>query len=229
MNQMMNLLPVHPSQALTGVTPEGEIGSLYQIIVSGGPLMIPIGLCSVIALAYAVERWLRLAPGRLGTNGFERELLGAIEHGGAERGLAYCREHPTALARVMQPALARVGAPFLEREKLVEDAGQREVRHMSANLRPLIVVYMIAPLLGLLGTVWGIIIAFSTIALGGGLGRPELLANGISQALVTTAAGLVVAIPTQAAYHYLRGRIDRFARRSEELYGQVMTRLEARA
>jgi biopolymer transport protein ExbB len=232
MIQTMNLLPADPAPAATQATAavgRGELGSLYEILVSGGPIMIPIGLCSVVALAYAVERWLRLSPSRLGTSGFERDLLGSIEHGGVERGLAYCREHPTALARVMQPALARFQAPFLEREKLVEDAGQREVRHMSANLRPLILIYMIAPLLGLLGTVWGIIIAFSEIALGDGQGRPELLANGISQALVTTAAGLVIAIPTQAVYFYFRGRIDRFARRAEELYGQVTSRLEARA
>lgn len=218
-----------PAAAQTGAVGGGELGSLYQILVSGGPIMIPIGLCSVVALTFAVERWLRLSSRSLGTHGFERELLGAIEVGGAERGLAYCREHPTALARVMQPALARFGAPFLEREKLVEDAGQREVRQMSANLRPLTVIYMIAPLLGLLGTVWGIIIAFSEIALGDAQGRPELLANGISQALVTTAAGLVIAIPTQVVYYYFRGRIDRFARRAEELYGQITSRLEARA
>jgi biopolymer transport protein ExbB len=206
----------------------GELGSLYEILVSGGPVMIPIALCSVIALAYAVERWLHLMPWKLGKRGFEGELLGAIEQGGVERGLSLCREQPTALARVMHTALARAGAPFLEREKQVEDAGQREVRRMAANLRPLVVVAMIAPLLGLLGTVWGIIVAFSGIA-SGGLGKPEMLANGISQALVTTAAGLAVAIPSQAAYYYFRGRIDRFARRVEELYGKVVGRLEARA
>jgi len=227
MNAMITALAADP--ASVPAAPAGELGSLYEILVSGGPVMIPIGLCSVVALTYAVERWLRLSAKRLGTDGFGRELLGAIEQGGVERGLELCRARPTALARVMQPALARFGAPFLEREKLVEDAGQREVRRLSANLRPLVVIAMIAPLLGLLGTVWGIIVAFSTIALAEGLGKPELLANGISQALVTTAAGLVVAIPAQAAYHYFRGRIDRFAWRAEELYGQVMSRLEARA
>jgi biopolymer transport protein ExbB len=77
---------------------------------------------------------------------------------------------------------------------------------------------MLAPLLGFLGTVFGMIQAFINIAMKDGLGRPELLAAGISQALVTTAAGLCVAIPAQAAWFWFRGRVDRFARRSEDLY-----------
>lgn len=207
---------------------EGELDSLFEMVVGGGPIMIPIGLCSVVALAYTVERLLRLNSRALGTGGFGGELLAAVEDGGAERGLALCHERPSALARVMQAALSAWNAPLLEREKLVEDAGLREVRRLSANLRPLVVVAMIAPLLGLLGTVWGMIVAFSTIALEDGLGKPEMLAGGISQALITTAAGLAIAIPTQAVYYYLRGRIDRFSRQAEELYIKLVARLEAR-
>ena len=115
---------------------------------------------------------------------------------------------------------------MLEREKAVEDAGAREVKRLHANLRPLVLVGLIAPLLGLLGTVWGMIEAFSNIALQDGLGKPELLASGISQALITTAAGLTVAIPTQAAYFWLKGRIDRFVRRTEDLYLDIVPDLD---
>jgi biopolymer transport protein ExbB len=188
--------------------------------------MIPIALCSVVAMAYAAERWLRLRSGALGTNGFGGELLMAGKEGGPERGLALCRERALPLARVIQPALAGWAAPFLEREKAVEDAGAREVRRLSANLRPLVVVAMIAPLLGLLGTVWGMIDAFSNIALADGLGKPENLAAGISQALVTTAAGLAVAIPTQAAYYWFRSRSDAFTHSTEDLYGRVLDLLQ---
>ena len=127
----------------------------------------------------------------------------------------------------MHAALRAWGEPFLEREKAVEDAGAREVRRLSANLKPLVVVAMIAPLLGLLGTVWGMIVAFSTIAMQDGLGKPELLAAGISQALITTAAGLTIAIPTQAAYYYLKGRVERFTLQAEELYGELNHSLHA--
>ena len=88
---------------------------------------------------------------------------------------------------------------------------------------------MLAPLLGLLGTVCGMIEAFSQIATADGLGKPEQLAGGISQALITTAAGLCVAIPTQAAYFWLKGRIDRFVRRSEDLYLDLADSLQSKA
>ena len=207
--------------------PQAELDSIFEMVLGGGPIMIPIALCSIVAMAYAVERWVRLRSGALGTDGFGGELLMAVKEGGPDRGLALCRERGLPLARVLQPALAAWQSPFLEREKAVEDAGQREVRRLSANLRPLVVVAMIAPLLGLLGTVWGMIVAFSTIAVQDGLGKPELLASGIGQALITTAAGLTIAIPTQAAYYYLKSRIERFTRSAEELYGKVAETLEA--
>ena len=199
------------------VTPD----SLTEMLVSGGPLMLPIALCSVVALAYTLERALRLRRGALGLSELGGELVEVVRAGGPERGLELCRAKPSPLARVMHTALSTWGAPVLEREKAVEDAGQREVRRLSAGLRPLVVVAAIAPLLGLLGTVWGMILAFSAIAQQAGLGRPELLADGIRQALVTTAAGLAIAIPTHAAYFWLRGRIERFARAAEDLYLQL--------
>ena len=115
-------------------------------------------------------------------------------------------------------AFSHPGIVVPDLEKAVEDAGSREARRLTAKLKPLVVVAGIAPLLGLFGTVWGMIEAFSSIALQDGLGKPELLASGIAQALITTAAGLAIAIPTQAAYFYLRSRVDRFVRSTEDVY-----------
>jgi len=207
-----------PAQiAQTSVT----LDSLTEMLISGGPVMVPIGLCSVVALAYTVERALRLRRAALGLSELGGELVEVVRAGGPERGLELCRAKPSPLARVMHTALATWSAPTLEREKAVEDAGQREVRRLVAGLRPLVVVVAIAPLLGLLGTVWGMILSFGAIAQQAGLGRPELLADGIRQALVTTAAGLAVAIPTQAVYFWLKGRIERFVRAAEDLYAQL--------
>lgn len=202
-----------------------QLDSLYDIVLAGGPVMIPLGLCSIVALAYIVERAVRLRRSALGLGSFETELLVAIGDGGVTRGVELCAQRATPIARVMHTALLRWNAPFLEREKVVEEAGLREVRRMSANLKPLVVVAMLAPLLGFLGTVFGMIIAFITVALHGGLGNPQMLANGIAQALVTTAAGLTIAIPAQAAYYWLRARVDGFARRTEDLYARVGERL----
>lgn len=208
--------------------PQVGLDSLTDLLIAGGPVMIPIGICSVLALAYAIERALKLRRSSLGLAGLGGELVPVVRAGGRERGLELCQARPSPLARIMQIALGRWGQPVLEREKAVEDAGLREARKLSANLRPLVVIAVIAPLLGLLGTVWGIILAFYAIAERSAQGRPEMLAGGISQALITTAAGLVVAIPCQAAYYWLKGRVERFTGSVEDLYEELAGALRER-
>ncbi|HVS11555.1 MAG TPA: MotA/TolQ/ExbB proton channel family protein [Planctomycetota bacterium] len=215
--------------SIVNAAQEGGLDSLYDLIVSGGPIMWPIAFCSVVALGYSVARWIRMRSGPLGTARVRAELLAAADEGGPERALELCARSANPLARTLQPGLERWDRPRLEHEKAVEDAGSREVRRLTTGLRPLVVVAGIAPLLGLLGTVWGMILAFNVIAMQQGLGRPELLANGIAQALVTTAAGLAVAIPTQAVYYYLKGRIDRFVSAAEDTWQQLALRLRGEA
>ena len=202
--------------------------SLFDLLWAGGPLMVPIALASVVALGYAVERQVRLAPGRLGSGRASEDVVAAVRTSGVERGLALARAEDTPATRVLAVGLERARAPFVEREKAVEDAASREVRELAANLRPLYLVYLVAPLLGLLGTVWGMIEAFSNIATAEGLGKPELLAGGIYEALTTTAAGLAVAIPALVVHHHLKGRIERFARRLEERHAALEEALAGR-
>jgi len=204
-----------PMTTLAQGTPD-DLESLFELVVAGGPMMIPIGLCSIVAVAYSVERWLRFRPGLLGSKRFGRDVVAAVREGGVERGLAQARSKKSPLARILALALERADEPFLDREKMVGDFASNEIKRLGNNLRPLLLVWLIAPLLGLLGTVWGMIEAFGEIAGSAGLGRPELLASGIYQALTTTAAGLAVSIPAVVAYHHLRGRLDAFGRRVED-------------
>ncbi|MCP5021849.1 MAG: MotA/TolQ/ExbB proton channel family protein [bacterium] len=192
------------------------------MLLNGGPLMIPIALCSIIALAFMVERWTNLRASAIGSRRFASDLTTIFQKEGADTAIQLCESSKTPLSRILQASISRRSEPFLEMEKVVEDTGTREVERLSAGLRPLVVVAMIAPLLGLLGTVWGMIGAFTNIAVQDGLGKPEMLAGGISQALITTAAGLAVAIPTQAAYYYFRSRIDRFARLAEDTHQSLL-------
>jgi len=208
-----------------GPAQSASVQSMYELIVSGGPLMIPIGLCSVVALGFATERWVRLQPRALGSAGFGRSVVGAAREGGAARALALCEGARSPLARILAAGLRQAQAPFLEREKAVEDVAAGEIKRLGANLRPLLLVWLIAPLLGLLGTVWGMIQAFGSIARASAIGRPELLASGIYTALTTTAAGLAVAIPAIVLHHVLRGRIEGFAQRAEEVYRDVFREL----
>lgn len=204
---------------------EPGLRSLFDMIAHGGPVMWPLGLCSVLAVAFMVERWMRLRAGSLGSRAAGQEVLAVWSERGAGAALELCERQRTPLARVLAAGFKRIGQPMLEMEKAVEDAGAREVRQLSAKLRPLVVIAAIAPLLGLLGTVWGMIQAFTQIALSDALGKPERLADGISSALITTAVGLSIAIPAQAAYYFFRSRIDRFVMAAEETYGELADRL----
>lgn len=200
---------------------QASLDSLFELLLSGGPLMIPIGLCSVVAMAYATERWVRLRPRYLGTTSFGRKVVAEVQERGAESALELCESERSVLARILSTGLKRASMPFLDREKAVEDRAANEFKQQQSNLRPLFLVWLIAPLLGLLGTVWGMIEAFSNIADQSGLGNAELLASGIYKALTTTAAGLTVSIPAMVAYWYLKGRIENYSRRFEELYREV--------
>ncbi len=199
--------------------------SLFDMIANGGPVMWPLGLCSVLAVAFMVERGMRLRRGALGTLDDGQRVLEAYDGGGAGDALELCDSQRTPMSRILAAGFKRVDQPMLEMEKAVEDAGAREVRVLSAKLRPLVVIAAIAPLLGLLGTVWGMIQAFTQIALSDALGKPERLADGISSALITTAVGLSIAIPSQAAYYFFRSRLDRFVSAVEETYGALADRL----
>jgi biopolymer transport protein ExbB len=237
MSPLPSLLSLVPLQSSPGAT-TSTLGNLYDLILSGGPIMIPIALCSVVALAYLVERMGALSSGRLVPGAFKSGLEQALAQGapgvpsvpGVNGALEFCEKQPkVAIARVMAAGLRRFEATRSDVERAVEDAGGREVGAMTRRLRPLVIVTAIAPLLGLLGTVWGMIQAFQVMALQKGIGKPELLAGGISQALVTTAAGLSVAIPVQVAYYWLKAKVDRFAATTEVVFDAVLLPpLEAR-
>jgi biopolymer transport protein ExbB len=201
--------------------PAAGLGSLFDVIVSGGPVMIPIGICSVVALTFAVDRWLRLRPHRLGTKGFGKELVTAVREGGASSGLVLCEQRRTPLARILAVALKHADDPLAARDHLVEEAGSKEVRRLSQSLRPLAVIAMLAPLLGLFGTVCGIILGFAAVANLDAQGNPQMLARAVSHALVCTASGLVIAIAAQTLFFYFRSRVDRFVHATEDLYEEV--------
>ncbi|TAH39547.1 MAG: MotA/TolQ/ExbB proton channel family protein [Planctomycetota bacterium] len=207
---------------------DNPMDSLFGIVRAGGVIMIPIGIASVAGLAYTIERLIRMRRKKVGTADFSERVVKAVEEGGPERGIQLCEAEPSHLANVVRAGLAEARHSFLHMEKAGEDAGAKEVRHLMNNLRPFLVVATIAPLLGLLGTVWGMIIAFMQIAYAGGLGKPEQLANGIAQALITTAAGLIVAIPIQVVYYYFRARVDRFVILTEQTYGKLAEKVRTK-
>jgi biopolymer transport protein ExbB len=191
----------------------GEIPTrnMLQVVKDGGPLMIPIGICSFILFVFVFERSISLRRGRVIPGPFVKRFLEQIREKQLDReqALELCETNGSPVAEVFAAAVKKWGRPSVEVEQAIIDAGERVTNGLRRYLRLFNGITTISPLLGLLGTVLGMIRAFNAIVAAGAMGRPELLAAGISQALLTTAAGLSVAIPALIAYLYFVSRVDR--------------------
>ena len=221
-NPAINPLPTAPNpvtnatavpEANTEPTGESSIpmGNLLNVIRQGGILMLPIIACSFVMLIFVMERLLYLRRARMIPRPFVRGVIEQLEQQqlGRDEAMALCEENGSPIAEIFAGALKKYGRSAVEVEQAVVDAGERVVSQMRKYLRLFNAISNLTPLLGLLGTVLGMIDAFNTIARADAMGRPELLAGGIGTALITTAAGLVVAIPSYAAYAFFLGRIDK--------------------
>lgn len=181
-----------------------------EIMQQGGVLMYPIALCSLVMVAFVFERMISLRRGRVIPKPFATRFLQQIREGqlGREDALALCEENGSPLAEVLGAATRKWGRPAVEVEQAILDAGERATYGLRRYLRVFSAVSTIAPLLGLLGTVFGMIQCFNDVAASDALGRPERLANGVAQALLTTAFGLAVAIPALLVYYLFVSRVD---------------------
>lgn len=204
---------------------------LWDLAVQGGLFMIPIGLCSIVVVAYAIERRIGLRRNLTIPPGL---LIGLQklnqQSSGIDPRLAYdlCLKYPSPLARVLQAAILKVGRSQSELEKAVEDAVSREADQMAQNIRPINVAVSISPMLGLLGTVQGMIMAFMVISTSTSTGaaKGQELAQGIYTALITTFAGLCVAIPAIVVANTLEGRIERLLRGMEDVFNEIVPLFE---
>lgn len=209
--------------------PDVAAAPILELLTKGGWLMAPIGLMSILVVAVAVERLLGLRRSRVMPRALARGLRQLAEVGDFEPRTAYrfCRDYPSATARVVTAMLAKAGRPHAEVEAAATEAIQQEADQMHANVRTLNLAAAVTPLMGLLGTVWGMIVAFNvTASLPPGSNKGPALAEGIYFALVTTFAGLAVAIPAAVLAHYFEGRILGVTRRIERLVKDLTPRLE---
>lgn len=193
--------------------------NLLQVIRDGGPLMLPIGICSFILMVFVFERSISLRRGRVIPRPFVKRFLQQIRDGELDRetALELCERNRSPVSEIFAAAVRKWGRPSVEVEQAIIDAGERVTNNLRRYLRVLNGVSTISPLLGMLGTVLGMIRAFNAIATADAMGNPEMLAGGISQALITTAAGLSVAIPALIAYLYFSGRVDQLIMTLDEL------------
>lgn len=184
--------------------------SFFTLLVRGGWAMIPILLLSLLAVYLFVERLLALREAR----GNDPDRLTAtiadyVKSGDLSGAMGHCRAQDTPASRIIQRGLERIGRPIGEIKEAVQEAGRRETFELEKRMDLLASAAAIAPMLGFLGTVTGMIAAFQDIQRYEGLVNPSLLAGGIWEALITTAAGLAVGIAALFAYNFLVNRITR--------------------
>ena len=208
----------------------GKRLNLLWLMFQGGWMMLPIYLMSILVVGLGIERFLGLRRDKVMPDPLVEELgsLSAAKDGFDPR-QAYrvCQAHPSATANVVRSMLLKTGRPHAEVEHAVTEASDREANRLYANVRWLNMAAAVTPLLGLFGTVWGMINAFwDTTQLAAGQDKAVELASGIYVALVTTLGGLAVAIPAAILAHYYEGRIQKLFHQVEELLFNLMPQIE---
>lgn len=185
-------------------------GTLFNYLRQGGPMMIPLILCSLVGLAFIIERAISYYRIKGDTAEIFSSIRGLLLDGNLRESVEICGsfEHP--VAAILKSGLLRYGKGHDEIEKAMESVALHELSKLEKGLWILATVANIAPLFGFLGTVTGMIASFEALA-EVGLGNPQAVAGGISEALITTATGLMIALPVQAAYNYFNNRVSIFA------------------
>lgn len=180
---------------------------MLEIVKAGGWTMVPILACSVAAVAIILERLWTLQRKRVLPYDLTARVRDWVRSGQLDMSHLQALHQSSPLGQVLAAGLARQHAGREVVKESIEDAGRHVVHELERYLNALMTIAGVSPLLGLLGTVSGMIRAFSAITTQG-VGNPTVLAGGIAEALITTAAGLIVAIPALIGYRYLRGKVD---------------------
>ena len=196
---------------------------MLEIVQAGGWLMLPIIACSIVAAAIILERLWTLQPTRVLPTDLTTEVWQWIKSDQLDRQHIQSLHQSSPLGQILAAGLSSRNRGREIAKENVQDTGRHVVHELERYLNPLGTIAAISPLLGLLGTVIGMVKVFAAITVHG-VGNPGVLAGGISEALITTAAGLSVAIPSLIGYRYLRGRVDNLVVQMEK---EAMKFLEA--
>lgn len=187
-------------------------GTFVKLFRDGGPVMWPLLLFSILGLVFIIERFIALRKAKINVNEFLAKIRKAlIVNRSIPDAIKVCEDYRGPVPSIMKAGLLKYGEPKEDVEKTIENAALFEMGRLERNLVWLATIANVSPLLGFFGTVAGMIKSFDALA-EAGLSNPGLVAAGISEALITTAAGLFVAIPAQLAYNFFMSRINKFVR-----------------
>ena len=186
---------------------------MLEILSKGGVLVVPIVFCSVLVVAIFCERMVRFTINRSRGKDIEIKVAKLMKEGDEAAALTASKQSDSPMGRVLEKAIEAKDLDNEMLESVIVNATENEVRDLSSYIQALATIGNIAPLLGLLGTILGMIKAFMVIQEMGGKVNAAVLAGGIWEAMLTTALGLVVALPTMVAHSYLLSKVDRYEAR----------------
>lgn len=196
------------AQPVAQAAPAAESLSFWELCVKGGFIMIPLALLLIVSIYVFIERWLAIRRADKDDNTFMIRIKDHILDGDPESAQTLCDRTNTPYSRLIAKGISRLGRPMNDVLVTIENTGNIEVANLGKRLPWLATTAAGAPMLGFLGTVWGMVQAFYNLAKAGTSANIDVLAGGIYQALVTTVAGLVVGIVALFAYNYLVARIN---------------------
>lgn len=201
--------------------------SLLRQFTSGNPMVWALGFCSIATLGFSLERFVALRRGRVIPREFVRKFQERLSSGklDRERGLELCRANDSPVSRIFAEVVRHWGQPAASIRAAVTSGAASEILDLKRNVRALNATATLAPLLGLLGTVIGMIESFDALGGKSGLDKGEALARGISLALVATAIGLAIAVVSVAMYYYLLNKVDLLVRDLDEEARQVVDQI----
>jgi biopolymer transport protein ExbB len=199
------------------VTSDGakETMSVFSLIMKGGPILIPIVLLSFIAVYIIVERFLYINRASRIPAGQMAIVKDQLRQGKVDMALTTLKQRDNSFSRILRIMIKKVGSPIDEIEHFVETASSIEISAMSRNLNYLGIIAGIAPMLGFIGTISGIIRIFYNISVTDNISI-GVIAGGLYEKMITSGAGLVVGLIAYTGYHLLHGKVDRFATTIEE-------------
>ncbi|MBL0310623.1 MAG: MotA/TolQ/ExbB proton channel family protein [Bacteroidetes bacterium] len=205
--KLLQIVADASTQAGTAI-PTQDTMSLLDLLMKGGWVMVPIVILSIISVYLTVEKYITISRASKVDPGFMANIRQMLLDNKTDAALTMCKSTNTPIARLLEKGIKRLGKPIKEIESAVENTGKLEIYKLEKNLSYLGIIAGIAPMFGFVGTISGVIRIFYNISLADNISI-SLIAGGLYEKMITSAAGLIVGIMAHIAFHYLNAMIDR--------------------
>ena len=213
------------NQVAVPVAPKVENFSLAELIIKGGPIMIPIAILSIIAIYVFIERYMHIKRASRQESNFMNNIRDFISNGRVDSAIAFCKSNTSPVARMIEKGIKRLGRPVKEIEESIEIVGKFEVYKLENNIVILAIIAGIAPMFGFIGTIIGVIKIFHDISLAGDVSITTVSA-GLYTKMVSSAAGLLVGITAFVLYHWCNIMVEKTVQKLEHSAMEFMDLLQ---